>query len=405
VAGDDNGVSDVFLRDMQTSTTALVNVATDGGVSTEAASNWMLSADGHYAVFQSTASDLVTPAPLPAGRNRFYVRDLVAGTTRLVSNTDLGVYTTRLSADASTMVFSSSNNLVAGDTGGGDTFVMSIATGAIERVSVSTAGIGDDHASFKQPFNSAISGDGRYVAFESGGSNLVAGDTNGFPDTFVRDRVAHTTERVSVSSSGVQADNYSADVGDISRDGRIVSFGSLAALTPEDTPDFPDVFVRDRTTGQTTRMSTTTSLTTAGGSSFDSRLSADGRLVLWWTDATNVDGPEPHYQFGTDHLFVRGTVVPTVASASPASVPRGASTVVTLTGHGFRSDTTASIDGTGATVTATSVLSDSSMRITVAVTAGAATGARTITVVAPPVGAGGLGTTVTSCSGCLTISP
>src|SRR6188508_1225456 len=95
----------------------------------------------------------------------------------------------------------------------------------------------------------AISADGRFVAFQSDASNLVAGDTNGLSDVFVRDRQNGTTERVSVSSNGAQADSSSGHAA-ISADGRWVAFYSYATnLVAGDTNGYADVFVRDRLTG------------------------------------------------------------------------------------------------------------------------------------------------------------
>ena len=114
--------------------------------------------------------------------------------------------------------------------------------GTTERVSVDSAGVQGNSGSY----DSATSADGRYVAFTSSASNLVAGDTNGFEDVFVRDRATGTTERVSVDSAGVQG-NGNSYVPAISADGRYVAFFSSASnLVPGDTNATDDVFVRDR---------------------------------------------------------------------------------------------------------------------------------------------------------------
>ena len=121
----------------------------------------------------------------------------------------------------------------------------------------------------------AISADGRFVAFDSFASNLVAGDTNGVVDVFVRDRVAGATERVSVSSSGAQA-NGSVSAA-MSADGRFVAFSSdlVAGDTLE---DLDDVFVRDRVAGTTKRVS----VSSTGAQANDSSKLANGvRYHLW----------------------------------------------------------------------------------------------------------------------------
>jgi len=158
-----------------------------------------------------------------------------------------------ISADGRYVAFESeASNLVAGDTnGGGDVFVHDRQTGATTRVSVSSSGEQANDSSGA----AAISGDGRYVAFYSYASNLVAGDTNGMIDTFVHDRQTGTTTRVSVDSSGAEAngnsdDNYFAV--SISGDGRFVAFMSEASnLVAGDTNGAIDIFVHDGQTGVT----------------------------------------------------------------------------------------------------------------------------------------------------------
>jgi Tol biopolymer transport system component len=101
----------------------------------------------------------------------------------------------------------------------------------------------------------AISADGRFVAFWSFASNLVAGDTNGIQDVFLRDRVAQVTRRVSVGPAGQQTNDESFEPA-ISAHGRFVVFASLASnLVAGDTNGHYDVFVRDRVAQVTRRVS------------------------------------------------------------------------------------------------------------------------------------------------------
>jgi hypothetical protein len=110
-----------------------------------------------------------------------------------------------------------------------------------ERVSVDSTGAEGDGDSY----SASISSDGRYVAFYSGASNLVAGDTNGFGDVFVHDRQTGQTTRVSVDSAGAEGDGDSY-LASISSDGRYVAFTSHATnLVAGDTNGFRDVFVHD----------------------------------------------------------------------------------------------------------------------------------------------------------------
>jgi hypothetical protein len=149
----------------------------------------------------------------------------------------------RISADGRYVAFTSiADNLVAGDTNGVfDIFVHDRQTGETKRASVSSSG-GQGNGKSLLP---SISADGRYVAFVSGASNLVAGDTNYVNDVFVHDRQTGETKRVSVSSSGGQGKNGSSDP-DFSADGRYVAFESFASnLVPNDTNDGIDVFVHE----------------------------------------------------------------------------------------------------------------------------------------------------------------
>lgn len=148
---------------------------------------------------------------------------------------------------------SSASNLVAGDTNGvGDVFVRDRLTGVTERVSVGAKGAQGDGDSNVLGIgtNTAISDDGRYVAFKSEATNLVRGDRNANTDVFVRDRVAGTTERVSVDNAGRELAG-GGDQPAISPDGRYVAFVTLDL----DANFSPDVYLRDRLAGTTTRIS------------------------------------------------------------------------------------------------------------------------------------------------------
>ena len=152
-----------------------------------------------------------------------------------------------VSADGRYIAFESyATNLVPGDTNGvANVFVRDLQTSATTQVSVDSAGLqGNGDSLF-----ASITADGRYVAFHSLATNLVAGDTNGVDDIFVHDRDTGVTERVSVSSGGVEGDNNS-QIPSISADGRYVAFRSDATnLVVGDTNSVLDVFVHDRDTG------------------------------------------------------------------------------------------------------------------------------------------------------------
>lgn len=172
------------------------------------------------------------------------------------------------------------------------------APGDTALVSVSSAEVpGSDHSD-----SPAISADGRYITFVSRAGNLVAGDTNGNWDVFVRDSSGGTTTRVSVSSSGVQADDLS-DAPDISSDGRYVAFVSLATnLVGTDNNGTADAFIRDRTTGGTSRISISTLGIEGDDYSGSPSVSADGRYVAFDSFASNLIIGDNN---GTQDVFVR----------------------------------------------------------------------------------------------------
>jgi Tol biopolymer transport system component len=250
VAGDTNGCRDVFVRDRVSGTTVRASVATSGIEGNADSFGPVISADGRFLAFTSRATNFAAGGGSVWGN--VYVRDRLSATTEFVGvgyagNTGGGSYSSAISADGRFVAFDSPGPLVMGDTNSSeDVYVRDRASGALERASIATGGAqGNGHC---QP--SSISADGRFVAFSSAASNLVAGDTNGKWDIFLRDRAAGLLERVSVSSGGTQADgdtNYFCPAPCVSADGRFVAFSSGAAnLVAGDTNATIDVFVRDR---------------------------------------------------------------------------------------------------------------------------------------------------------------
>jgi hypothetical protein len=297
VAGDTNGLDDVFVYDRSNGTLERASVDSGGAQSNGTSALPAISGDGRYVAFMSNATNLVVGDT----NNVFdvFVRDRTNGTTELVSVSSAGVQANAgiaqigvsISGDGRYVAFTTlASNLVAGDTNNtSDVFIRDRIGGTTERVSVSSAGAQGNSFSNTPAW---LSADGRYVIFGSSASNLVSGDT-GFYDVFVRDRVNGTTERVSVDSAGAQANGNSGYFGlAISSDGRYAVFQSVASnLVTGDTNANWDVFVRDRTSGTTERVS----IDSAGvqgnyGSGTGSCLSisADGRYVAFRSDATNL---------------------------------------------------------------------------------------------------------------------
>jgi Tol biopolymer transport system component len=304
VSGDTNGAQDIFVRDRQTGTTTLISKTSAGVQADGGSTDPSISSDGRYVAFESYATNLV--AGDTNGMTDIFVRDRQTGTTTLVSKNSAGVegggysYNPSISSDGRYVAFSSdSDNLVSGDTNGKyDVFVRDRQTGTTSRVSRSSAGVqGDEASSFP-----SISADGRYVTFESTATNLVSGDTNGVTDIVVRDRQTGTTSRVSRSSAGVQADSYSYNPS-ISSDGRYVAFESSATtLVAGDTNGKSDVFVRDRQTGTTTLVSRNSAGVEGDDNSYIPSISTDGRYVAFDSFATNLVSGDTN---GYDDIFVR----------------------------------------------------------------------------------------------------
>ncbi len=184
--------------------------------------------------------------------------------------------------------YATANNLVPGDTNGfSDVFVRDLDAGTTTRINLAQNGAQANHISSG---DIAISADGRLVAFVSTASNLVPGDTNGFDDVFVHDRQTGLTERVSVATDGAQGDKNSGFGLDLSADGRYVAFGSSASnLVAGDTNALPDVFVHDRVTKTTTLESVAASGQKGNHASRRPSLSADGRYVVFESTASNLD--------------------------------------------------------------------------------------------------------------------
>jgi len=159
------------------------------------------------------------------------------------------------------------------------------AGGETDRVSISSTGLEGNEASASP----AISRTGRFVAFWSAASNLVDDDGNGKWDIFVRDRKKETTTRVSVACSGIEGDGDSSLFVSISANGRFVAFSSLSAnLVAGDTNTVRDVFVHDRKKSRTTRVSVGRGGVQANGWSSNPSISASGRFVAFWSEASNL---------------------------------------------------------------------------------------------------------------------
>ena len=297
---------------LQVAEITLVSVASSGEQGNH--NSWVgdVSADGRHVVFSSFAENL-DPGYFPWSGG-VYVRDLTSGTTSLVSLSMTGQaaysrdWSPCISDDGRCVAFSAlSADLVPGDTNRQyDVFVHDRQTGQTTRVSVSSTGEEADGKSF----GPSISADGRYVAFESLSSNLVPTEANGHADVFVRDRQTGTTTCASVSSAGALA-NRRCEYPAISADGRFVAFQSQATnLVDGDTNGDYDIFVHDVTTGTMTRASVSSTGAQGNRGSVHPSVSADGRYVAFTSSATDLAPGNPD---GSRSVFIRDRVAGTTA--------------------------------------------------------------------------------------------
>lgn len=297
----------ILVRDRWNGITELASVSATGAPGEAGDCLPWITPDGRFVAFDSPTS--LVPADTN-GDVDVYVRDRQLGTTERESVSSAGVqgqaecWVSSISDDGRYVLFSSASSILApGDNNGTapDAFVRDRLLGTTERVSVSSAGIGANGISWAH----MISPDGRYVLFDSSGTNLVTGDTNGVADIFLRDRQLGTTELVSLGSTGTQGNGDSNWCASLTPDARFVVFGSLATnLVPGDTNGLADLFLRDRLNGTTERLSVSTTGLQGDGlsGSYFCPITPDGRFVAFHSLAANL---VPNDVDGTSDVFVR----------------------------------------------------------------------------------------------------
>ena len=289
---------DAYVRDRTTNTTELISVNSDGspGTANKSASDVSISGDGRYVAFVSNSADIVNNDT--NGVADVFVRDRVSGITQRISIASDGTQAngssgssyngTDISADGRYVVFSSTaNNLVSNDTNGKpDLFIHDRTDGTTSRVNLTNDG---SQASTGHDGWFDLSSDGRYLVFSSPNSNLVANDSNGQIDIFVRDLVMNTTERVNIADDGSQTNSLS-DYPGISANGRYVSFISMASnLVTGGIPQGIATFIRDRIANTTEMVDIPHDGSVANNLSFgSSAVSGDGRYVAFASAASNL---------------------------------------------------------------------------------------------------------------------
>jgi Tol biopolymer transport system component len=401
VANDTNNVLDVFVHDRNTRITTRVSVDSAGSEGNGYCLNPSISANGQFVAFESEASNLV--ASDTNGLRDVFVHDRNTGITTRVSVDSAGNQSEglserpQISANGRYVAFNSwAANLVAGDTTITDVFVHDRNTRATTRVSVDSAG----HPANADSWRPSISADGRYISFNSYASNLVAGDTNTYVDIFVHDRSTGKTTRANVSSTGVQANgpgDYSATTGV----GRYVAFESGANnLVAGDTNNGSDIFVRDLVAGTTRRVS----LDAFGAEANDysigverGALSADGRYVAFASYATNL---APDDVNGKRDVFVRAIPHLTISSVSPKMLPIGATRTIIIRGTDFLPGTSLSVEG--AKLSNYIVWNETTISADVTVQAGQTAGSRDVQVSLAGTGAGPYTGSLGLCADCVT---
>ncbi|WP_186763327.1 TolB family protein [Lentzea tibetensis] len=300
VPGDTNTAADVFVHDRQTGTTSRVSVATGGGQVRGGGFYASISADGRYVTFVSDAADLVPGDTnqrrdvFRHDRETGLTTRISVSTAGGQSNGSSDYSEPVMSADGRFVAFRSwATNLVPGDTNQvSDVFLRDTQQGTTTRISVASDGTEANELSYEP----SISADGRYVAYGSGASNLVPGDGNHAADIFRYDRLTGTTIRISPAAATFEHDlPDGAKLSAISRDGRHVAYSSDALdIVPDDTNRSVDVFVHDVATGVTKRVSrTATGAQAANWSryfSWSSRvaMSADGQYFAYDSGATDL---------------------------------------------------------------------------------------------------------------------
>lgn len=300
----------VFVRDTATGKTTRVNVSTEGGRPDSGSGGPDISGNGRHVAFHSAATNLTGHRD----RNRaadVYVRRLARSRTNRVSFDAHGGDPDGVSADPAVsrngrfLAFTShATDLVANDDNRWpDVFRFDRKTGRTIRVSVASDGTGGELPSHEP----AISADGRFVAFQSQ-SAFVPEDTNDGFDVYVHDVFTGITELVSTGPA--VAGNGRSWMASISDDGRYVAFTSTAPdLAPGDTngthpvDDGSDAFVRDRLEQETTRVSVGDDGRSGDRDSTGVRISPDGSYVCWSSESSNLVDRDEN---GQADVFLRG---------------------------------------------------------------------------------------------------
>jgi large repetitive protein len=297
VAGDQNGMTDIFVKDLTNQTTERISVSTTGVEADESSYEPSISADGRYVAYYSYATNLVDGVSIVPDTSILYIRDRSTQSTIQINNADgepVKGYSIKISANGQYVVFDSPmNNLVPDDFNNNtDVFVYQIQTGQIERVSLTSTGdevLGGGSGPF-------ISGDGNLIAFTSSSSDYVPGITEYRDRIYLHNRMTGMTELISMGLNGADPDGHSM-MPMIGGDGRYIIYESEANNLVEGDYFDPnrflgsqyDVFVYDTVTQRTERVDFPREGEVLNGHSAMPAISANGKVVAFASWATTLE--------------------------------------------------------------------------------------------------------------------
>lgn len=306
-ANDTNTLQDVFRRDRTKGITAVLSDPTVGFDSI-----WpSISSSGRYLAFRTNTGLILADDCCSLD---VYRKDMTTGELKLATGLPASLGDSpKLSANGNVVVFTTQIQLVPQDTDGNkDIYAYDFTTGVTERISVSTSGGNSNGLNDR----AAVSSTGRYVTFSSTASNLVTNDANVFTDVFVRDRQTGKTTLVTFNSgTGLIGNNHSGDA-EISANGRYIVYTSDASnLVAGDTNNNPDVFLHDRTTHITSRVSLANDGAQAslGGDSPAISVSATGNFVAFRSISNNLVAGDTNARAD---IFVRDLINSTTTRVS-----------------------------------------------------------------------------------------
>lgn len=290
VANDTNRKSDIFLKNLYSGDITRVSVSSDGTQADGASKNSAISGDGRYVVFKSAATNLLTGKTCSTWS--IYIHDTATGKTEIVSVSSGGKHANAPSCNPTISVCgryvafeSSATNLAANTLGKNHIYVHDRARGETRVVSVNSNGARANAASY----NPEISGNGRFVVFESRATNLSPAVNTHRRHIYLHNLFTRTTTIVSQSSRFRPANNHSRNPA-ISEDGRFIVFQSLANnLVPNDTNSVDDIFIHEHSIGETTRISLNTDGEETNRPSLFPSISANGRYIAFYSSSTNID--------------------------------------------------------------------------------------------------------------------